>query len=83
MDKRLHQSLEVSRDMQLGRMYWGPGPLPQGAELMGVVTRPDREAGALLKMPTGALVEGKNGTIRSLRTQTRETDRDLDDGRGR
>jgi len=53
MVEMVNNRLEVSRDIKLARMYWGPGPLPEAAKLIGVVTRPNREAGALIKMGTG------------------------------
>jgi hypothetical protein len=38
--------MNTSPDVKLGRMLWGPGPLPQGAALLGTVTRPNLEGGA-------------------------------------
>jgi hypothetical protein len=47
------------------RLYWGPGPLPAGAEALGTVWR-DGYTGALLRMPTGVYVMGNAGSLRSL-----------------
>jgi len=58
--------MKTTGNKKLGRMYWGPGPLPQGAELLGTVTRPNMEAGALLRMPTGRLVQGNAGCLRTV-----------------
>jgi hypothetical protein len=58
--------MNTSPDVKLGRMLWGPGPLPQGAALLGTVTRPNLEGGALLRMPTGRLVQGNAGSLRTL-----------------
>ncbi|MBT9168973.1 MAG: hypothetical protein DDT19_02325 [Syntrophomonadaceae bacterium] len=60
----------TTKDIAKGRMYWGAGALPQGAELVGTVTRRGgRETGALIKMPTGILVQGNAGCLRSLPPQ--------------
>lgn len=53
-------------DIARGRMYWGSGPLPHGARLAGTVTRQTGETGALIIMPSGVLVQGNAGAIRSL-----------------
>ena len=46
--------------------YWGPGPLPAGAEFLGTVTRDEIDTGALIRMATGIFVQGNAGAIRSL-----------------
>lgn len=46
------------------RLYWGPGPLPEGAEVLGIRTDA-RGTGVLLRMPTGRDVIGNAGTLRS------------------
>lgn len=54
--------------VQLGgawRIYWGPGPLPAGAEALGTVTRGNGEDGALLRTRAG-YVQGNAGTLRML-----------------
>lgn len=48
------------------RLYWGTGPLPDGARVIGTVTRKPSDVGALLVMPTGALVQGNAGVLRPL-----------------
>lgn len=40
--------------------------MPHGAELLGTVIRPNLEAGALLRMPAGRMVQGNAGCLRSL-----------------
>lgn len=47
-------------------LYWGPGPLPAGAEFCGTVTRDETDTGALIRMATGIFVQGNAGAIRSL-----------------
>ena len=47
------------------RIYW-TGPLPDGAEALGTVTRDGYDTGALLRMQTGVYVQGNAGAIRSL-----------------
>ena len=46
--------------------YWGPGPLPAGAELCGIVTRNDTDVGALVRLASGEYVQGNAGATRSL-----------------
>lgn len=66
MSSRLHPFCRISPSRVRGLVYWGPGPLPQGATLLGAVTSPDGKSGALLKMPTGILMRGNAGAIASL-----------------
>ena len=47
-------------------LYWGPGPLPNGATAHGTVTRDEADTGALIRMPNGIYVQGNAGVIRSL-----------------
>lgn len=47
-------------------LYWGPGPLPNGATAHGTVTREEADTGALIRMATGVYVQGNAGAIRSL-----------------
>lgn len=49
----------------LGRLYWGPGPLPTGARISGTVSRPSG-TGALVELQRGILVMGSAGTLRSI-----------------
>jgi hypothetical protein len=48
------------------RIYWGPAPLPVGAEALGTVTRGNGEDGALLRLPTGAYAQGNAGVLCAL-----------------
>ncbi|MBT9137029.1 MAG: hypothetical protein DDT34_02115 [Firmicutes bacterium] len=69
-DWRWPNAYAISQDTKLGTMYWGPGPLPQGATLVGVVTRLDgTTTGALIQMPTGNLMQGNAGCLTSLPPQ--------------
>lgn len=58
---------EVITISRLGkwRLYW-PGPLPDGAEALGTVTRDGHDAGALLRMWSGLYVQGNANAIRLL-----------------
>ena len=47
-------------------MYWGLGPIPIGSTVLGIVDRGHMDIGVLLLMPTGILVQGNAGSIRSL-----------------
>ena len=58
--------MKTTGDIKIGKMHWGALPLPLGAELIGTVTRETGETGALIKMPTGVMVQGNAGAIRSL-----------------
>ncbi len=60
--------VETTDDKKKGKLYWGAMPLPKNAELVGTVTRDNSETGALIKMPTGKLVQGNAGVIRNLPT---------------
>lgn len=69
------KSLEASPSITLGGMYWGPMPLPRGAVLMGCIFTGDRdfgEGGALLRLGSGAYVQGNAGAIRSLNQKAAE-----------
>ena len=58
--------MKTTDDIKTGKLYWGAMPLPQGAELVGTVTRETGETGALIKMARGNMVQGNAGAIRSL-----------------
>jgi hypothetical protein len=45
--------------------YWGQMPLPAGAEALGTISR-ETGAGALIKLASGAYVQGNAGSIRTL-----------------
>ena len=47
-------------------LFWGASPLPAGAEPWGTVTRDMGDTGALLRLPSGAWVQGNAGVVRSL-----------------
>jgi hypothetical protein len=48
------------------KLYWGNGPVPVDAEILGVVTRDETDRGALIRMRTGIYVQGNAGSIRTL-----------------
>lgn len=50
----------------LWKMYWGPMPLPEGAEVLGIVKRENLETGALIRLANGNYVQGNAGGIRGL-----------------
>ena len=58
--------MKTTGDAKTGKLYWGNMPLPQGAEILGTVTRETGETGALIKLPTGIYVQGNAGALRSL-----------------
>lgn len=47
------------------QLYWGVMPLPDGAQALGTVSR-ESGTGALLKLASGAYVQGNAGGIRTL-----------------
>lgn len=51
-----------------GRMLWGPGPVPVGAEITGVVVRSDEDGigGALIRLENGIYVQGNAAAVRTL-----------------
>jgi len=55
-----------TKDIKRGWLYWGEMPLPEGAVLLGTVTRPTGETGALIKLKNNNLVQGNAGAVRSL-----------------
>lgn len=68
------------------RLYWGPGPLPQGATVLGV-TEDRHGTGVLMQLPTGVQVIGSAGALRSVSREYEDrprnrslsaTDRDWD-----
>jgi len=48
------------------RIWWGPSPLPHGAEARGTVRRDAGDEGALLEMATDIFAQGNAGVLRSL-----------------
>ena len=47
------------------KLYWGVMPLPEGSEVVGIVTR-DTGTGALIRLASGKYVQGNAGSIRNL-----------------
>jgi len=46
--------------------YWGSGPLPENAGLIGEITRDNGDTGALIYITRGTLHQGNAGVLRSL-----------------
>ena len=46
-------------------IYWGPGPLPAGALIIGEYQHGTRR-GALIRLANGNYVQGNAGTIRAI-----------------
>jgi hypothetical protein len=49
----------------LGKLYWGGSPLPQGSEIIGTISRWNG-TGALIKLRNGNYVQGNAGSFRTL-----------------
>lgn len=49
-------------------IYWGAGPLPRGAEIVGEYQHGTRR-GALIRLANGIHVQGNAGTIRAVNTR--------------
>lgn len=49
------------------RMIWGPGPYPSGSKTLGIIRHPvDGAQGVAIWMPTGIMVHGAAGVVRSM-----------------
>lgn len=59
--------LNVNKDGNW-QLYWGNGPLPNGAVAAGVVKR-SSGTGALIRLASGEYVQGNAGGIRTLPQQ--------------
>lgn len=51
--------------LPMAKTYWGPGPLPKGAEILGGYSDGHR-AGALIELANGTLVCGSAGSISAV-----------------
>lgn len=56
----------ATNNLRLAQLYWGPGPLPAGAVMVGAVYRSPGIAGAIIRLPTGLYAQGNAGTLRSV-----------------
>lgn len=56
---------ERNDKIDMARTYWGPGPLPAGAEIIGGYSD-NRRVGALIKLANGHLVCGYSGEISGI-----------------
>ncbi len=63
------EPVDVER-LEAWTRWWGRGPLPRGATVLGVVTRsrggPLGDRGALILLRSGRYVQGNAGAIRLL-----------------
>ncbi len=57
--------ITTTDNIQQGKLYAGP-TLPQGAKIIGTVTRDGTDTGALLEMPDGSQVQYNAGVIRRI-----------------
>ena len=66
-------TMQTDTNTKRGRLYWGPGPLPHGAEFVGTVRRAPGDEGALLRMTaTGRMMQGNAGALRSLPPEAKQ-----------
>jgi hypothetical protein len=47
-------------------LYWGPGTVPAGAEIIGTIQRDGGPIGALIRLSNGNYVQGNSGAFRTL-----------------
>ncbi len=52
-------------DIKQARLYWGAMPTPEGGEIVGLLSRPNGELGAAIKMPDGIVMQGNAGAIKA------------------
>lgn len=65
--RREVEGWEFGRDqIDVARMYWGPGPLPCNGRIVGTIRRPDGRMGALIQINRRTWVQGNAGVITSL-----------------
>ncbi len=57
-------------DYKQAKLYWGPGPLPEGGKIVGLLSRPDGQQGAAIRMEGGQVWQGNAGTLRSTGCKT-------------
>jgi hypothetical protein len=77
--------IDIDPNPPRGGMYWGPGPVPSGMEIVGVVRiadGPRLESGALLQRVDGRFFIGNAGVTKGLpqRETTEEYARQVDHG---
>lgn len=58
--------LKITKSSSKWKIYWGYSPLPTGAEALGTVQRDNLETGALIRLASGAYVQGNARAIRTL-----------------
>lgn len=59
--------MKYTKNAKAWQNFWGVGPLPQGSEVFGLITRDDEVIpGVLLRLANGIYVQGNAGSIRSL-----------------
>ncbi len=55
----------TAEDYKRARLYWGNMPLPAGGRIVGLLSRPDGQQGAAIRMEGGQVWQGNAGTLRS------------------
>lgn len=58
--------ITTTTNIKQGKLYAGPAPLPQGAKIIGTVTRDGYDTGALVELANGRQVQYNAGVIRNL-----------------
>lgn len=66
------QYLTDSQFLPMALSYWGAGPLPKGAKIIGGYSD-ERRAGALIRLASGILVCGNAGAISNVPQSKEET----------
>lgn len=56
----------ADNNLRLADLFWGPGPLPTGAVILGNVYRKPGIAGAIIRLPSGLYAQGNAGSLRSV-----------------
>ncbi len=60
------QNLTGPEYLPMAKLYWGTGPLPKDAEIIGAYSDSTR-AGALIRLANGRLVCGIAGSISNIK----------------
>ena len=58
--------LSDPESLWIARLLATPPPLPDGAEVLGLVMRGESQSGAAVRLRSGTVVDCAGGTIRSL-----------------
>ena len=63
-------TLTTTHNVTQGRLY--AGPVPEGAEILGTVTRDGTDTGALVRLANGRRVQINAGAVRALPPEAQE-----------